>query len=100
MKGHDDLEYVDSGHMGVQNKHEKLINEGIMDDLLFGFSETPSSLSFEDEYKNDDYYTSENYLELYNAISSSLIFILNNLIADGNDSFSKEDIKRCLLDII
>lgn len=100
MKGHDDLEYVDSGHMGVQNKHEKLINEGIMDDLLFGFSETPSSLSFEDEYKNDDYYTSKNYLELYNAISSSLIFILNNLISDGNDGFSKEDIKRCLLDII
>ena len=39
MKGHDDSEYVDSGHMGVQNKHEKLINEGIMDDLLFGFSD-------------------------------------------------------------
>lgn len=101
MKGHDDLEYVDSGHMGVQNRREQLINEGIMDDLLFGFSEAPSSLSFEDEDNvEDDYYSNENYLELYNAISSSLIFVLNNLISDGNDNFNKEDIKRCLLDII
>lgn len=101
-KGNDDLEYVDPGHGGVQNRREQLINEGIMDDLLFGFSEAPSSFSFEDDQNNtnDNQYSNENYIELYHAISSSLIFILNNLIADGNDSFTKEDIKRYLLDII
>lgn len=101
-KGHDNLEYVDSGHGGVQNRREKLINENITDDLLFGFdlpAETNLNFDNNDNVESYEHFNSNDYIELYHSINQSLIFILNNFIADDN-LFTKSDVKQILLHLV
>lgn len=117
MKGSDDLDYVDNGFSGIQNKREKLINE----ELSNYISNNKNNLfnqfkndDFENEYNvyDDEYQYTDDYMMLYNAIKSGLIFILNNVIALYSPSrrpgqvnlsdapFTKIDVKDALIDVI
>ena len=104
MKGHDDLDYVDYPHCGTQNRTEQLIDEsfdpfdpwGDFDD-----EEKSSNLDFNDEEDNsdDEYYQSNDYSQLYSAVTSSVRFVLNNHI-EYEDEFKKGDVKQALMDIL
>lgn len=85
MKGYDDLEYVDYPHTGIQNSRESLINEDLQN---FNFEEI-------EDNQEDERYQSDDYIRLYDAITSTLKGVLNNMIAYGN-KFSKSELRAVL----
>ena len=104
MKGHDDLEYVDYPHTGVQNKTEQLIDESFDPFDPFGDFEDDdtTSLNFDELDPNDaddEYYKEDDYAKLYNAVTASVKFVLNNHI-EYEDEFTKSDVKEALLNIL